>query len=86
MGAGEFAEWVAYSHLEPFGERRADARAWMLAAQLANAMAGAKIELTDILKDWRPPDGPQDVALQVATFFRVKEAQDRMKEPHGTDR
>ena len=37
MSAREFAEWVAYAGMEPFGETRADIRIATLAALLAEA-------------------------------------------------
>ena len=37
MSAREFAEWVAYAGMEPFGETRADIRMATVAALLAEA-------------------------------------------------
>lgn len=36
ISADEFAEWVAYSTIEPFGPRREDQRIGTLAATMAN--------------------------------------------------
>lgn len=37
MSGAEFTEWMIYSKLEPFGEERADLRAGIIAANIANA-------------------------------------------------
>lgn len=45
MSSREFAEWMAYNRLEPFGDLRADYRSGMLAALVAQAFgADAKPE------------------------------------------
>ena len=36
----EFAEWIAYSTLEPFGEERADLRSAIVACLIANTNRG----------------------------------------------
>lgn len=40
MSVAKFWEWMAYSQLEPFGERRADNRAAMIASTIANVHRG----------------------------------------------
>lgn len=42
MSSREFAEWLAYYNLEPFGEVRADLRMATLAALIANANRDAR--------------------------------------------
>lgn len=37
MTSTQIAEWMAYFRLEPFGERRADLRAGIIASTVANA-------------------------------------------------
>lgn len=37
ISSAEFAEWVAFAQLEPFGSSREDARAGVVAALIANA-------------------------------------------------
>lgn len=39
--ASELSEWMAFYALEPFGELRADARAGIVAATVANTARGA---------------------------------------------
>ena len=36
LDARELADWMAYSQIEPFGEERADFRAGIIAAVIAN--------------------------------------------------
>ena len=47
----EFAEWMAYYQIEPFGEERADLREAMVPFMLANAFGekGKKPKLEDFL-------------------------------------
>jgi hypothetical protein len=40
MDAGEFAEWMAYDALEPFGPMRGDVQAGLIASTLANVHRG----------------------------------------------
>ena len=37
MSAREFADWIAFARVEPFGEDRADLRAGIVASVIANA-------------------------------------------------
>lgn len=37
MGSSELSEWMAFDSLEPFGERRADLRAGIVASTVANS-------------------------------------------------
>jgi len=40
ISSREFAEWIAYSTIEPFGEERADLRAGIIASVIANVNRG----------------------------------------------
>ena len=40
MTSAQFAEWLAYGRIEPFGEERADLRAGIVASTIANANRG----------------------------------------------
>jgi hypothetical protein len=42
MTSTQFAEWMAYAQLEPWGEERADLRAGIVASTVANSMRGKK--------------------------------------------
>lgn len=84
MSSAEFSEWIAYSHLEPFGERRADQRAWLLVAHASNMMRDPQkhdaTDLRTILPEWQPPQEPEDVAAKIDRFFRMKMAADAVRE------
>lgn len=51
MGSRELSEWMAYEQIEPFGEQRADLRAAIIAATVANALRGRKSR-----RRWKPAD------------------------------
>lgn len=54
IGADEFAEWLAYYTLEPFGPRRDDQRIGTLAAVLANLYSkkrGKKYKWSDFFPE-----------------------------------
>jgi len=42
MSSAEFTEWMVYARLEPFGPRREDERAGMVAAMVTNVARDAK--------------------------------------------
>ena len=74
MSAAEFAEWQAYSMIEPFGSRRADQRAWLGVAALTNIHRSEKskpIDLASVLPEWRPPPEP----MTDEQIWRTLEAQ-----------
>jgi hypothetical protein len=74
MGSGEFRQWVAYSHIEPFGELRADARTWALIAHASNLMRDPQkskaIDLKEILSYRRAPVSPAAQWAQVDMWAR----------------
>lgn len=53
-----FLEWVAYSLVEPFGEKRADLRAAMQVATLRNAFRGEDDDPVSV-EDVMPRFGPE---------------------------
>jgi len=62
MGSAEFAAWLAFYQVEPFGELRGDMRAAMIATLTANAHRNAKkkrqpFELSDFLFQFWKSDG-----------------------------
>ena len=81
MGSAEFKSWQVYSRVEPFGERRADQRTWLLVAAASNMMRdpkkGRAIDLADVLPEWRPPVDPM---LQAMRFKASIEAEIAQKE------
>ena len=79
MDAHEFAEWMAFDRIEPFGEQRQDARFAQVLALMANYMrkAGAKqFTAADFMPDW---DGsrktePQDLEQHIRGLFKMHNA------------
>jgi hypothetical protein len=63
--AEQFVEWVAYSDVEPWGEERADLRAGIIAAEIANTPPrffgkAGKVRPADCMpKFGREPEKPQ---------------------------
>ena len=75
MSAREFGEWLQYSEIEPFGELRADQRAWLQVALHSNIHRDPKvsaINLNEVLPQWRPAPSEEMVARQVQLFFDTK--------------
>lgn len=57
MTAAEFMEWCAYYTIEPWGEERADLRAAIVAATVANGNRGKKQKPYKV-EDFMPKFGP----------------------------
>ena len=61
----EFSEWIAYHGLEPFGEERADLRAGIVAATVANVHRGRgqrALKPADFMP--KPPQRPRRQSLE----------------------
>lgn len=59
MTSREFAEWMAYYGLEPFGERRADYRAALISSVIANVNRAKDQDpypISDFLPDAMPDE------------------------------
>lgn len=57
ISATEFYEWQAYYELEPFGEERADLRAGIIAATIANVHRGKRsrpYKPSDFMPEYEP--------------------------------
>jgi len=67
MSSAEFAEWLAYYQLEPFGQDRADLPGAIVAATIANVHRGDHEPYTpaDFLPDFTPQE-PQSWQTQLA--------------------
>jgi hypothetical protein len=55
----EYASWLAFSRVEPFGEARADLRSAVVAAVVANAHRGKGAKAftpADFMPQFDPPD------------------------------
>ena len=60
IDAHEFAEWMAYAYLEPFGPEREDARAGEVAAVIANVNRDPKSNP----EPWTPADFFPNLAVE----------------------
>jgi hypothetical protein len=63
MSARELVSWQAYSMIEPFGEERADLRAGIIAATIANVNR----------KKGRKPYKPSDFMVEFAKYEKPKQ-------------
>jgi hypothetical protein len=73
IDSAEFAEWMAYERLEPFGEHRADLRSAIVACTMANAWRG-KGSKTFTVKDFMPnfePEKPMSAEEMQARLMMV---------------
>lgn len=69
MTSTQFAEWMAYAQLEPWGEDRADLRAGIVAATMANSMRGKKgkpFKPADFMPRFEPEDEEATAAMLMA--------------------
>lgn len=57
ISSAEFAEWIAFNNLEPFGEERADLRAGIIASTVANVGSQGRKQFKP--QDFMPTYGPQ---------------------------
>ena len=66
LDSHQFAEWIAYDGLEPFGEERADLRNGIVASVVANANRGkgqAAKRPTDFMPFYKKPRQTSDQLL-----------------------
>ena len=80
MSAREFAEWMAYDRIDPFGSERADWRSASIAALLANIYRDDKqrskpFEVNDFMPKFDAPPSDEPVEAwraQKAAFMALK--------------
>ncbi len=82
MSSREFAEWMAYYRLEPFGDERADLRAGTIAAPLLNMWA-AKGSAKAKPSDWIMKFGPREPMDWEAMKSILQAHSDSMKASKG---
>jgi hypothetical protein len=81
MSAHEYAEWIAFSRIEPWGEERADYRAALICKVLAdiNTPKGKQpMKLTDFLLKFdqeKPTQSTEEMIGTVAQINAIYEAQ-----------
>ena len=61
MSSSEFAEWMAYDRLEPFGPQRDDLRAGMIAAPIIRTLGGKRISPDTWVLDFTPASMKPDM-------------------------
>lgn len=69
ISSAQFAEWLAYSRLEPWGEDRDDLRMGIMASVIANSNRGKgkkPYKPQDFMPDFEPRD-------EAATIARIRE-------------
>ena len=78
MDAREFAEWMAYYELDPFGEERADLRAGIIASTFANANLGKgrkPYAPSDFMPQFRKTAkrkaSPNEIGMKLMSYFRI---------------
>lgn len=72
----EFAAWLAYDRVEPFGESRADLRTAIVACVVANAnrgKAGQAFTPKDFMPDFshRPSQSPDEIQSRLFVLAEV---------------
>lgn len=85
MSATEFAEWIAYERIEPFGTVREDMRAGLIASTLLNLYKkkGTKASnWEDFIPPYekRRPNTWHDLLAKVVSFNRVLGGKDLRNE------
>ena len=71
IDSAEFSEWMAYYRMDPRGEERADLRAGIVAATVANAARGRKsrtFKPKDFMPDFEKAAEASDWLTQKAKF------------------
>lgn len=83
MSGEDLLEWQAYAALEPFGEERADLRAGIIAATVANGLAGGRgkrFEARDFMPQFdRPRPTGAELGAKFALFAKAHNAAERRK-------
>lgn len=76
VDAREFAEWMAFDRIEPFGDRRADLRSATVAATIANCHRGrssSRIYPRDFMPDFdREPQTDADMEAALFHYARLR--------------
>ena len=80
MSAEEFVDWQLYYEMNPFGSKRDDIQAAMIASTVANVNApkGKRYRLKDFLPEFKSQYAPKptmDNAQILATFQELADAQ-----------
>jgi hypothetical protein len=75
ISAREFAEWIAYYGMSPFGPQRDDIRSGVLGASLASMWAkkGSRLKASDFMPDFEKskPENRQESQEQIWAKLRI---------------
>lgn len=80
MDAREFAEWIAYDQIEPFGPTREDQRAGVIASAIVNLYRQSPVNWSDFLPPYerrRPQSDWRDLLAHVEVLNRALGGEDR---------
>jgi hypothetical protein len=72
INSAEFCEWLAFAEIEPFGEARADLRAGIIAATVANALSSGR-------KNYSASDFMPDFSGEKKEQSRIEEMKARIQ-------
>ena len=82
MGMGEFASWLAYYRLDPWGEDRGDLRAGIVASTIANVHAGRRGK-PFTARDFMPEYGKAAASKKPQTWQEMHATMARFGEAHN---
>lgn len=72
ISARELSEWMAYAQVEPFGEKRADLRAGIVASTMANIHRGKRqaFKPDDFMPEFeRTEQAPEEMQALLQSMF-----------------
>ena len=82
IDSAEFSEWLAFYSIDPFGEERADLRAGINSAVIANIHRGAGVKAfsaTDFMPQFDRKETTQTPEQMMAVMMAVDAAQKAQK-------
>jgi hypothetical protein len=74
MTAREYDDWRRFATHQPFGDRRGDTQAAMVASAIVNvnrAKGATAIPISDFLPDFDPPPTPEEQAAKAEEAERI---------------
>lgn len=72
IDCNEFAEWMAFNELEPFGEEVESIRSGIVAATVARAAGAKKVKIEDYMMIPKATKEPKEPMSQDAIFNAFK--------------
>jgi hypothetical protein len=75
MDSREFAEWMAYSRIEPIGDKRGDYQAALIASTTHNAVAsafgGKSVNMNEFVLTFGPPRKQTPEEMRARILFAI---------------